>query len=42
MNDESSSSQPLVENEGQWAGDFDPLSDNDERLVLFAALDSFK
>ncbi|PYH45679.1 N2227-domain-containing protein [Aspergillus saccharolyticus JOP 1030-1] len=25
-----------------WAGDFDPLADQDERRVLFAALDSFR
>lgn len=42
MNDDESSSHRSVESDGQWAGDFDPLSDNDERLVLFAALDSFK
>lgn len=42
MIDEDSSSHRSEENGGQWAGDFDPLSDNDERLVLFAALDSFK
>ena len=27
---------------GQWTGDFDPLSDADERRVLFATIDSFK
>lgn len=26
----------------EWAGAFDPLSDAEERRVLFAALDSFK
>jgi hypothetical protein len=26
----------------EWEGDFDPLSDTEERRVLFAALDSFK
>ena len=26
----------------EWAGDFDPLSDPEERRVLFAALDSFR
>jgi hypothetical protein len=25
-----------------WQGDFDPLSDQEERRVLFAALDSFR
>ncbi|OOF89900.1 hypothetical protein ASPCADRAFT_212403 [Aspergillus carbonarius ITEM 5010] len=25
-----------------WSGDFDPLADNDERRVLFAAFDSFR
>ncbi|CAI7611539.1 unnamed protein product [Penicillium manginii] len=28
--------------EEEWAGDFDPFSDPDERRVLFAALDSFR
>jgi carnosine N-methyltransferase len=26
----------------EWAGDFDPLSDDEERRVLFAALDAFR
>jgi hypothetical protein len=26
----------------EWAGDFDALSDPEERRVLFAALDSFR
>lgn len=26
----------------EWAGEFDPLSDPQERRVLFAALDSFR
>jgi hypothetical protein len=26
----------------EWAGDFNPLSDAEERRVLYAALDSFK
>lgn len=25
-----------------WSGDFDPLADNAERRVLFAAFDSFR
>lgn len=25
-----------------WAGDYDPLSDPEDRRVLFAALDSFR
>lgn len=34
---------PTVENSGsQWAGEFDPLAEDEERRVLFGALDSFK
>lgn len=28
--------------QGEWAGDYDPLTDKEERRVLFAALDSFR
>ena len=31
-----------LDSDGQWAGDFDPLADEAERRVLFAALDSFR
>jgi hypothetical protein len=27
---------------GEWGGDFDPFSDQEEKRVLFAALDSFR
>ncbi len=30
-----------MDEEGEWAGEFDPFSDPEERRVLFAALDSF-
>lgn len=28
--------------EQEWAGDYDPLADEEESRVLFAALDSFR
>jgi carnosine N-methyltransferase len=31
-----------MDEEGEWGGDFDPLSDPEERRVLFGALDSFR
>jgi hypothetical protein len=29
------------ESQTEWAGDYDPIDDSDDRRVLFSALDSF-
>lgn len=39
---ESTSLGDHVEAQEEWAGDYDPLADNEESRVLFAALDSFR
>ncbi|KAJ5901558.1 hypothetical protein N7495_002086 [Penicillium taxi] len=38
----SGMADPTPDNEEEWAGEFDPFADPEERRVLFAALDSFR
>lgn len=32
----------MAETSGEWSGEYDPLTDPEEKRVLFAALDSFR
>lgn len=43
MAEDDSLGQLATANDSQsWQGDFDPFADQEERRVLFAALDSFR
>jgi carnosine N-methyltransferase len=43
MAEDNSPGQMAAADENQsWQGDFDPFADQEERRVLFAALDSFR
>lgn len=42
MSSETHQNPQTGEEEASWGGDFDPISDPEERRVLFAAFDSFR